>query len=1029
MNAQKGFNLSEWALKHRTLMLYFCLVLAAAGIRSYFSLGQAEDPDFTFRVMVVNVQWPGASAHDMEQQVTDLLEKKLQETPGLDYLRSFSRPGEAYIFVSLREDVDPKTVPDAWYQVRKKIGDIKMTLPSGVIGPFFNDEFGDTFGSIYAFTGDGFSHAEVRNWVDQARQRLLHVPGVAKVDLLGVQEQRIYVELSPSRLAALGLDPQLLAATLSAQNSMTPAGDINTANDRVYLRVDGALQDVASVASLIVHANGRDLRLGDIAHIYRDYEDPPALRMHFNGKPAIGLAVSMQARGNIIELGRRLDASVRAIKAELPAGITIQQVSNQPAVVKSAVGEFMETLIEAVAIVLLVSFFSLGLRTGTVVALSIPLVLAIVFMGMLLLGIDLQKISLGALIIALGLLVDDAIISVEMMALKLEQGWDRFRAATFAYTTTAMPMLTGTLVTAAGFLPVGMARSMAGEYVFSMFVVVTLALLVSWLVAVTFVPWLGYLILKPQVILKPHGELHETERDVYNGRFYRGFRRLVTACVTYPKTVIAATLAAFMVAMACFGLVQQQFFPHSTRPEIVVDLWLPEGSSPQATEHEAERFEGLLAHDANIVNITSYIGGGSPRFVLVLDQQMPAPNLAEIVVLTKGLAERETTLTKINMLLEQQFPNEQSHATRIPNGPPVGYPVQFRVSGPDINTVLGYAQQAAAVLRSSPYTRHVNLDWGYQVKALRVQVDAARAQALGINNTVVAQNLQTLLHGSTVTQIRDRDRQVNVVVRGDSEVRQTLARLGSANMLIGSGRYVPLAQLAHLDLIAEDGIVWRRNRYPTITVRADIPESMQGPTVAMAIDPQLNPLRAQLPSDYSIEMGGEQESSAKSQGSIMTVMPLMLLVVVTLLMLQLQSFSRVILVLLTAPLGLIGVTAFLLLFHQPFGFVAMLGVIALAGMIMRNSVILVDQIEQDITRGLPPWQAIIESAVRRFRPIMLTALAAILAMIPLTRSTFWGPMAVSIMGGLFVATLLTLLFLPALYAAWYRVGKPEEARA
>lgn len=1018
MKRSRGINLSEWALNHRTLMLFFCVVLALTGIASYFKLGQAEDPAFTFRVMVVNVQWPGASAREIEQQVTDQIEKKLQETPSLDYLRSFVRPGEAYIFVSLKESTDPKSVASIWYEVRKKVGDMRAYLPAGVQGPYFNDEFGDTFGSIYAFTAEGFTPAELRDYVDAARQRLLKVADVSKVNVLGVQEERIFVEFSSAKMATLGLDPQLIAASLSSQNAVVPTGAIETPKDRIYVRLSGALKNETDIQNLVIRANNRSFRLGDIATVKRDYADPPAVRFRFNGKPALALAVSMQKGGNIMALGKRLDKEMAEIKADLPVGIEAVQVSDQPKVVKSAVAEFMETLLLAVVIVLAVSFLSLGLRTGTVVALSIPLVLAIVFMGMYLLDIDLQKISLGALIIALGLLVDDAIISVEMMALKLEQGWDKFKAGTFAYTSTAFPMLTGTLITAAGFLPVGLAKSMAGEYVQSMFVVVSLALLVSWVVAVMFVPYLGFSILKAD----PHHE----ERDVYKTGFYRTFRTMVTWCVSHRWITIGVTVAMFVLSIAGFGLVQQQFFPHSTRPEIVVDLWLPEGSSPAATQAVTERFERALKGDKNIENISSYIGGGAPRFVLVLDEQMPAANLAELVVLTRGTEEREVTLKKIQKILETEFPELRGYASRMPNGPPVGYPVQFRVSGPDAAITLKYAEQVAAIMRKNPNTRDVNLDWGYKARAARLEIDQDKARALGLSSAQLSETLHLLLTGTTITQVRDGDRQVNVVLRADAKDRDTLGQLENINLPLGNGRFVPLAQVAHITYEPEDGIIWRWNRYPTITARADIPDNMQAPTVTFQIDPELNSLRQSLLPGYSIELGGAQEASAKSQDSINAVMPLMLIVVISLLMLQLQSFSRVILVLLTAPLGIIGVTIFLVIFDMPFGFVAMLGVIALAGMIMRNSVILVDQIEQDTRRGLDPWHAVIESTVRRFRPIVLTALAAILGMIPLTRSVFWGPMAVAIMGGLLVATILTLLFLPALYAAWFRIRLPKE---
>ncbi|MFZ5842095.1 MAG: efflux RND transporter permease subunit [Pseudomonadota bacterium] len=1014
----RGPNLSEWALKHQTLVLYFMLLIAAAGVFSYFKLGRAEDPSFTFRVMVVNVVWPGATAREMEMQVTDRIEKKLQETPGLDHVNSFSKPGEAFIFVFLRDDVEPSTVANSWYQVRKKLSDIRHTLPSDVIGPFFNDEFGDTFGNIYALTADGFSQAELRVYAEKARQELLRVPDVAKVELLGVQPEKVYIELSDSKLATLGLDPGLIITTLQSQNVMTSAGDVVTDSNRVYLRVTGNFETIEHIREIGIQANNRIFRLGDIARIYRGYADPPGVRMRFKGQDAVGLAVSMQPGGDILELGRRLDDTWARVQAGLPIGIDVHRVSDQPAVVKNSVNEFMRTLFEAVAIVLIVSFFSLGMRTGLVVALSIPLVLAAVFLCMRLFGIDLQKISLGALIIALGLLVDDAIIAVEMMKLKLEQGWDRVRAATFAYTSTAFPMLTGTLITAAGFLPVGLAESAAGEYTFGIFAVVGLALIISWFVAVIFTPYIGYKLLPEDLADGHHGH------DVYDSPFYQRFRRLVDWCVQHRRVVIAATAAVFVLSVLGFRFVQQQFFPDSTRPELIVDLWSPEGSSHLATEAQASKLEALLRDDPRIENYVAYLGGGSPRFVLVLDQQMPNTNLVQFVILAKSLNDRESLIADLRKRFDEDFPGVRARASRLPNGPPVGYPVQFRVMGYDPEQVRAYATEVAAVMRANANTVDVNFDWFEKTKAVRLEVDQDKARTLGISTQALSNNLRTLLTGLPITQYRENDQLIDIVARTTDVERGDLSRLKDINVHVGSGRFVPLSQVARIKYEAEDGLIWRRDRLTTITVRSDIPDHVQAPDVTKQIDPLLQPIRDKMPPGYRIEIGGSLGESAKSQASINAQVPLMIAVIVTLLMLQLQSFARTTLTLLTAPLGLIGVTTFLLIFNQPFGFVAMLGVIALAGMIMRNSVILVDQIEQDIGSGIAPWEAIVGSAVRRFRPIMLTALAAILAMIPLARSVFWGPMAVAIMGGLLVATALTLLVLPAMYAAWFKVERP-----
>ncbi|MBI2314200.1 MAG: efflux RND transporter permease subunit [Betaproteobacteria bacterium] len=1016
----KDFNLSAWALRHQTLTLYFILVLMAAGVLAYFGLGQKEDPEFTFKVMVVRVLWPGAAAREVEQQVTDVIEKKLQETPGLDYVRSYSKPGEAVIFVTLKQAVRGRDVSDAWYQARKKVGDVRNTLPQEVIGPFFNDEFGDTFGSIYAFTADGFSYAEVKRYVDLARQELLRLPGVSKVDLVGVQDEKIYIEFSHRKMAAMGFDPQQIIAVLQAQNAMDPAGTVLTPGDTVYLRVSGDFKSVESIRDIGIRANGHSFRLGDVAKIYRGYVDPPTFRMRFMGKDAIGVAVSMTRDGDVIELGKALSSTIGRIKVHLPVGIEIHQVSDQPGVVGRSVSEFMRTLLEAVVIVLAVSFFSLGLRTGTVVALSIPLVLAVTFLFMRFFGIDLQRISLGALIIALGLLVDDAMISVEMMARKLEEGWDRVKAATFAYNSTAFPMLTGTLVTAAGFMPVGFARSNAGEYTFSIFAVVTTALLVSWVVAVVFTPYLGYKLLKEQ-------PSHAVREDIFHRGFYARFRKWVEWCLEHRKTVIAATVAAFLLAGAGFRVVEQQFFPSSNRPELLVDLWLPEGSPFRATENEVKKFEKVLAGDSNIVNYVAYVGGGSPRFYLPLDQQLANLNYAQFVVMTKDIEAREAVLARLRKLFEEEFPMVRGRVTRLENGPPVGYPVQFRVVGPDSDVLRKITAQVVEAVRAHPNTKSVNVDWNEMIKVARLQVDQDKARALGISSQQLSRSLQSLLSGRAITQYREGDKLIDVVGRAQEDERFLLSALKDINVHTTGGKFVPLSQVAHIGYGFEEGIIWRRNRFPAMTVRADLTGHVQAPDVTRQIEPQLEAIRTTLPPDYRIETAGAREESAAAQASLAAVMPAVVVVIVTLLMLQLQSFSRTALVLATAPLGLIGVTLFLLLLQRPFGFVASLGFISLAGMIMRNSVILVDQIDQDIKQGLHPWNAIVESTVRRFRPIMLTAAAAILAMIPLARSTFWGPMAVAIMGGLFVATILTLLFLPALYAAWFRIVKPAAS--
>lgn len=1016
----KKLNLSEWALRHQALVLYFMVMLMVSGLWAYTQLGQKEDPEFTFKAMLVQTYWPGAKAVEVEQQISDRLEEKLQEMPEIKYVQSYSKPGESLLLITLREDVPARNVPSLWYQVRKKLGDVRSSLPGTTQGPFFNDEFGDTFGNIYAFTGDGFTDEELRRYVDRAKEEILRVPDVAKVSLVGEQSENIYIDLSSSKLASLGLDTSAIWTALQQQNAMLPAGVYETRSDRIWVRPSGNYNTVEAVANTPIVANGKNLRLGDIAQIHRGFVDPASFRMRFNGQPALGLAITMKSGGDVLQLGEHLDATLKQIQAKLPVGIEIHAVSDQPKVVKGAVSEFMRSLIEAVLIVLAVSFFSLGLRTGVVVALSIPLVLAMTFLAMYFFKLDLQRISLGSLIIALGLLVDDAIIAVEMMALKLEQGWNKFQAATYAYTSTAFPMLTGTLITAATFLPVGLAKSDAGEYVFSLFAVVGLALILSWIVAVVFTPFLGYKLL-------PEQSIHHQQHDVYHKPFYIRFRAVLEWCLHYRKTVIAITLGIFVLSLLAFRLlVAQQFFPSSNRPELMVDLWLPRGASYAATEGEVKKLETLIRQDKNVRSVTSYVGSGSPRFYLPLDQQQQHLNYAQLMVMTGDEHVRELVKTRIEQIFDHDFPLVRGRVTRLENGPPVGYPVQFRVMGPDHDKIRAIAAEVEKRVRANPATRHVNINWGEQLKALRITLDQDKIRLLGINSQSLSQQLQMLISGATVTDYRDGNRTVGIVARLNKQEQSDVAALGNLQVQTGSGRFVPVSQLGKIDYQPEESIIWRRNRLPTITVNADVADGVQGDDVSTALWPQMQQLEQTLPLGYHIELGGSLESSSNSQTAIAAVAPFMIVVVLTLLMLQLHSFQRTLMVLLTAPLGMIGVTLTLILFQAPFGFVAMLGVIALSGMIMRNSVILVDQIEHDISEGIDRHEAIIGSTVRRFRPIMLTALAAILAMIPLTRSTFWGPMAVAIMGGLLVATVLTLLFLPALYAQWFKVDRPQK---
>jgi len=1019
-----GFNLSEWALRNRQIVLFLMLLLAIVGALSYTKLGQSEDPPFTFKAMVIRTIWPGATAEEVSRQVTERIEKKLMETGDYERIVSFSRPGESQVTFMARDSLHSKQIPELWYQIRKKIGDIRHTLPPGIQGPFFNDEFGTTFGNIYALTGDGFDYAVLKDYADRIQIQLQRVKDVGKVELVGLQDEKIWVELSNVKLATLGLPLAAVQQALEAQNAVSTAGFFETGSERLQLRVSGNFQTVEEIRNFPIRVADRTFRIGDVAEVRRGFNDPPAPRMRFMGEDAIGLAVAMKEGGDILVLGKALEVDFARIQNTLPAGMQLRKVSDQPAAVKTGVGEFVQVLVEALTIVLLVSFFSLGLRTGMVVALAIPLVLAMTFAAMYYLGIGLHKISLGALVLALGLLVDDAIIAVEMMAIKMEQGFDRIKAASFAWTSTAFPMLTGTLITAAGFLPIATAQSGTGEYTRSIFQVVTLALLASWVAAVVFVPYLGEKFLPD--LAKIHAAKHGTvdgQPDPYGTPFYQRVRRLVEWCVRRRKTVIALTVLLFLGSVVLFRFVPQQFFPASGRLELMVDLKLAEGASLVNTAEQVKRLEALLKDHAGIDNYVAYVGTGSPRFYLPLDQQLPAPSFAQFVVLAKTIEDREPLRSWLITTLNEQFPTLRSRVTRLENGPPVGYPVQFRVTGEHIEVVRALARKVATKVRENPYVANVHLDWEEPSKVVYLNIDQDRARALGVTTANLSSFLQSSLTGSSVSQYREDNELIEILLRGTVHERTELSRLPSLAVPTDNGASVALSQIATLEYGFEEGVIWHRNRLPSVTVRADIYGKEQPATLVQQIFPTLDAIQAELPDGYLLEVGGTVEDSARGQKSVNAGVPLFIVVVLTLLMLQLRSFSRTAMVFLTAPLGLIGVTLFLLVFRQPFGFVAMLGTIALSGMIMRNSVILVDQIEQDIKAGLAPWQAIIEATVRRFRPIVLTALAAVLAMIPLSRSLFFGPMAVAIMGGLIVATALTLLFLPALYAAWFRVKK------
>ncbi|MEX7641282.1 MULTISPECIES: efflux RND transporter permease subunit [Stenotrophomonas] len=1052
----RRFNLSEWALANRPLVLFAMLAFALIGAWSYKHLGQSEDPPFTFKAMVVRTLWPGATAEQVSRQVTEPIEKALMNTGEYEFIRSYSRPGESQVIFMARDSLRSKQIPDLWYQVRKRVGDIRPTLPREIVGPFFNDEFGDTYGNIYALTGKGFDYAVMRDYADRIQLELQRVPDVGKIDLVGLQDEKVWIELSNTRLATLGVSMQQVQQALADQNAVTGTSFFETATDRVQLRVTGQFNDIDAIRQFPIRAGDRTVHLGDIAEVKRGFADPASPKMRFMGEEAIGLAVAMKDGGDILKLGANLDAEFERLQKTLPAGMQLRKVSDQPQSVEESVGEFVQVLTEAVVIVLLVSFFSLGLRTGLVVGVTIPLVLAMTFFVMHYFDIGLHKISLGALVLALGLLVDDAIIAVEMMATKMEQGYDRLRAASFAWESTAFPMLTGTLITAAGFLPIATAASSTGEYTRSLFQVVTIALVVSWIAAVLFIPYLGDKMLpdlfNPQppkpgslsarwlakrqqwadrypalanLIAPPQ---HGHDHDPYQRPFYRSFRRFLDGCLRHRWWVIAATIALFVFSLMMFRFVPQQFFPDSTRPELMVDIELAEGASLRSTQAQAEKLEKLLSNRDGIANYVSYVGTGSPRFYLPLDQQLPATNFAQFVVLAKDIKSRESTRDWLLHEVIPKFPDVQMRVTRLENGPPVGYPVQMRISGEHIEKVQAIARQVEAKVRENPHVMNVNLDWSEPSKVVRLVIDQERARALGVSSAQVSQFLSSSLAGQSVSVYREGNRQIEMLLRGPADERNQLELLSSLSMPTANGGSITLSQVATMEYGFEDGIIWHRNRLPTVTVRADISDGMQPLDVVHQILPTLDGIRAELPNGYLLETGGTVEDSARGQNSIKAGMPLFLVVVATLLMLQLRSFSRAAMVLVTAPLGIIGATLFLLLFRAPFGFVALLGTIALAGMIMRNSVILIDQIQQDIDAGHDRWHSIIDATVRRFRPIVLTALAAVLAMIPLSRSAFYGSMAISIMGGLIVGTVLTLVFLPALYAAWFRV-KPDESGA
>ena len=1014
------FNLSAWAIGHPVLIVFAMLLITAAGAYSYFTLGRSEDPTYTVKVMIVDVAWPGATAREMETQVADKIEKKLQELPWLDHIETYSRPGVAFIRIVLKDSMPPSILKDLWYQVRKKVGDIRGQLPSDVVGPHFNDEFGDVTSALYMLTADGVGYDILKARADEIRQRLLRVQDVNKVEIIGEQQQRIFVEFSHARLATLGIAPQQIFDGIARQNAVTSAGSIDTAADRIDLHLSGKFDGVDAIAATPIEAEGRVFRLGDIAAVRHGYEDPPDFLVRTEGKPALGIGASMQDGANILTFGANLKRELDAIIAELPQGFEITQIADQPHIVDQSVSEFFRAFAEALVIVLVVSFLSLGLRTGLVVALSVPLVLAIVFVVMSTAGFDLNRITLGALIIALGLLVDDAIIAIEMMVVKIEQGFDRVRAATYAWTSTALPMLTGTLVTAAAFLPVGFAKSSSGEYAGGIFWIVGLALIASWIVAVVFTPYLGLKLL-------PRAMRHKG--DVYNTRTYRAFRRALARALQRRKMVVAATAAMFLASIAGFAFVQQQFFPTSTRSELFFELRLAEGTSIGVTEAAVKTAEALLRDDRDVVNYTSYVGRGTPRFWVALNPVLPNPSFAQIVILTKDLEARERVKARLDKALAAGvLPQARARVDRFVFGPPVGFPVQFRVVGPDPMKLRAIGHDIRKIMEANRKLIEPHFDWNEEVKSIRLDIDQERARALGLTRYAIAQSLQTLLSGYSITNLRQGTETIDVVARAIAAERLDLDRLPSLTIVSRGGVAVPLSQVARLSYAFEDPILWRRNRDRVLTVRADITDGAQAPDVSSEVLKELAPLMTALPPGYRIETGGSIEESAKANNALIAVFPVMLIAMLTLLIIQLQSFSRMALVFATGPLDLIGATGALLVSNRPFGFVALLGMVALTGMIMRNTVILVDQIDHNIAAGQARSDAIVDATVGRSRPMLLTALASILGMIPLSGSVFWGPMAITIMGGLLAATLLTLITVPAAYALWIS-GGPDTPTA
>ncbi len=1030
-----AFNLSRWAVTHPAFVTFLILACSVAGLQAYFQMGRAEDPSFTIKTGIVSAAWPGATSEEMQQQVADLVEVKLRETPYLDFLQTYCLPDRMMTLVQLKDSVPTKQVADIWYQVRKKLGDIKNDLPQGVIGPNVNDEYGDVYSALYAFNGDDFSPAELKRMCEEARKRLLRIADVEKVDIIGEQSERIYIEFSHQKLATLGISPSQIFDSVQKQNVLVRSGSIDTATDRIHVRVSRDFDGIEQIRAVPVQANGRVFRLDDIAVVKRGYEDPTRYLVRYNGKPAVVLGVVMSKGGNVLQLGTALEGELEMIRAQVPAGVSIGNIAFQPHVVEESVGEFIRSFVEALVIVLVVSFLSLGFRTGIVVALSVPLVLSISLVVMNSIGMNLDRISLGALILALGLLVDDAIIAVEMMAVKMEEGWNRIDAATFAWTSTAFPMLSGTLITVVGFLPVGFARSSSGEYAGGIFWVVGITLIASWFVAVVFTPHLGLLLLPD--FYKKKGEEHHVP---FQSAFHRFLRSIVRVCVRRPIYVVAVTVVMFVGALVGFTKLQQQFFPLSSRAELIVDVRMNEGASIEATDRMMKQVEELIRPHLELAegektprveHYTSYVGAGSARFFLALNPDLPNPSFAKLIIQTSGIPAREAIRTELKDRFERDpmFSDASLRVMRLDFGPPVGFPVQFRVIGPEASIVRKIAGDVREVMRAEPTARDVNLEWDEPSKSIHVDIDQDRARLMGLSPQEIELALQTLLSGTTISQYREGTETIQVVARAIESERLNLEQFSDMTLFTQKGKVVPLSQVGKIRAGLEEPIVWRRNQERSLSVRCDIADGFQAPDISSKVEAALGKIKSELPPGYRIEAGGAIEESKKANTALFSLFPVMILLMLTLLMSQVHSFKKMILIFGIAPLGLIGAVAFLHLFNAPFGFVALLGVIALAGMDMRNSVILVDQIEQDMAAGLSEWDAVIESSVRRARPVILTAATAILAMIPLTRSVFWGPMAIAIMGGLSLATFLTLINLPALYVLLFRVKPPKLSDA